>query len=242
MSTNDENKKIVNKPTEEVMNKPLKIEDLDEDLRDRIHVIRREFIRGFNFIRQHKHSVTFFGSARFNEGNPYYQKAIEIAKALASEGIDIVTGGGPGIMEAANRGAHQADSEDSGHSLGLNITLPSEQVLNPFVEDNESFHYFFARKVALTFSAEAYLFFPGGFGTLDEFFEILTLVQTQKIVTLPIILVGRDYWQPLNEFIHHTLLEEFNTISNSDMDLYLITDDTEEIVDIVKDAPVRDDE
>jgi len=237
MNKND--KKTINKPSKKVAKDPLRIEDLDKDLRDRIHVVRREFIRGLNFVRQHPRSVTFFGSARLPEENQYYQKAQEVAEALAEVGIDVLTGGGPGIMEAANRGASQTTGSETGQSLGLNITLPEEQVLNPYVEDNESFHYFFARKVALTFSAEAYLFFPGGFGTLDEFFEILTLVQTNKIVTVPIILVGSEFWKPLNTFIQETLLQEFETISHNDMDLYFITDDTEEIIDIVKNAPLR---
>lgn len=239
MLDTDKNKKRINKPEEEVGGQTLRIEELDEDLRNRIHKIRGEFIRGLNFVNQHQHSVTFFGSARFTEENPHYQRAVEIAQTLAEEGIDIVTGGGPGIMEAGNRGASQAKGENVGKSLGLNITLPAEQILNPYVEKNESFHYFFARKVALTFSAEAYLFFPGGFGTLDEVFEILTLVQTEKITKVPVIMVGEDFWRPLNKFIQESLLEEFETISPNDMDLYFITDDVSEIVDIVKNAPLR---
>ncbi|MEX2368798.1 MAG: TIGR00730 family Rossman fold protein, partial [Candidatus Paceibacterota bacterium] len=183
MSDNDTNK------TKKALNQPLRLEELDEDLRNRIHKIRREFIRGLNFVGQHQHSVTFFGSARLTEDSSHYQRAVEIAQALAEEGINVVTGAGPGIMEAANRGAYQAEGENVGKSLGLSITLPEEQDINPYVVENEPFHYFFARKVALTFSAEAYLFFPGGFGTLDELFEILTLVQTGKIIKVPVIMV-----------------------------------------------------
>lgn len=239
MEENSSKKKSINKPTGEVWDDPIDIERLDKDLRDRIHVIRREFIRGLNFVRRHKHSVTFFGSARLKEGNPHYQKAQRIAEALAEHGIDIVTGGGPGIMEAANRGAEKTKGEESGSSLGLNIELPMEQVLNPYVEKNESFHYFFSRKVALTFSAEAYLVFPGGFGTLDEFFEILTLVQTQKIVEVPIILVGSDFWSPLVKFIEESLKETHKTIDPEDMELFQLLDDEEEIIEIVKSAPMR---
>lgn len=238
----DTSKKRINKPQAEVREQPLRIEELDEDLRNRIHKIRKEFIRGLNFVDQHQHSVTFFGSARFTEENPHYQRAVTIAQAIAEEGIDIVTGGGPGIMEAANRGASQAQGENAGKSLGLSITLPSEQILNPYVEKNESFHYFFARKVALTFSAEAYLFFPGGFGTLDELFEILTLVQTEKIVKVPVIMVGEEFWRPLNQFIHESLMDKFETISPNDMDLYFITDEVKEIIDIVKSAPLRNED
>lgn len=239
MPKKDTNKRTVNKPEERISKEPLDIEELDKDLRDRIHVIRREFIRGLSFIREHKHSVTFFGSARFKDDNKYYQKAQRIAEQLAEEGIDVVTGGGPGIMEAANRGARNTEGEETGSSLGLNITLPTEQVLNPYVEKNEDFHYFFSRKVALTFSAEAYLVFPGGFGTMDEFFEILTLVQTQKIVEVPIILVGSDFWSPLIEFIEETLKREHGTIDPDDTDLFRVLDDEGKIVDIVKKAPMR---
>lgn len=238
MDLNNE-KKRVNKSSEEAVKKPIDIETLDKDLRDRIHVIRREFIRGLSFIREHKHSITFFGSARFNEDNDYYQLARDIAKGIAETGIDIVTGGGPGIMEAANRGASEAEGENIGHSLGLNITLPEEQLLNPYVEENESFHYFFSRKVTLTFSAEAYVFFPGGFGTLDEFFEILTLVQTGKIVSVPIILVGSDFWNPLLDFIENVQKNSFETISPNDTDLFEITDSAERVIEIAENASMR---
>lgn len=225
---------------EDAQKGPLTIDELDKDLRERIHVIRNEFIRGLNFARKHKNRVTFYGSARFNENNPYYQKAVRVAKRVAEEGIDIVTGGGPGVMEAANRGASEAKGDDVGHSLGLNIQLPTEQTLNSYTEEHEEFHYFFVRKVALAFSAEAYVFFPGGFGTLDEFLEILTLVQTEKIVKVPIVLVGSDFWNPFESFVKNTLLEEFETISKADKDLYHITDDEDEIVKIVSEAELRD--
>lgn len=232
-------KKRVNKSPEEAIKEPLQIQDLDQDLRDRIHVIRREFIRGLSFIRKHKHTVTFFGSARFKEDNEHYQLARDTAKGIAEIGIDIVTGGGPGIMEAANRGAAEAEGDNAGHSLGLNITLPEEQLLNPYVEKNESFHYFFSRKVALTFSAEAYIFFPGGFGTLDEFFEILTLVQTGKIVKVPIVLVGSDFWNPLLDFIENVQKQQFAAISEHDTDLFEITDSVERVIDIARNASMR---
>ncbi len=225
---------------EDAQEGPLTLDQLDKDLRDRIHVIRHEFIRGLNFVRKHKNRVTFYGSARFDEDNPHYQKAVRVARRVAEEGIDIVTGGGPGIMEAANKGASEAKGDDSGHSLGLNIELPAEQTLNSYTEEYEEFHYFFVRKVALAFSAEAYIFFPGGFGTLDEFLEILTLVQTEKIVQVPIILVGSDFWDPFEDFVENILLNKFETISEADIDLYHITDDEDEVVNMVSEAELRD--
>lgn len=239
MPNAEEIREDVNEIAGSVPGEGLTLDELDKDIRDRIHVIRREFIEGLNFIRQHKNTVTFYGSARFTEDNEHYRKACRIAKKLSAEGIDIVTGGGPGIMEAANRGASQTAGDDTGRSLGLNIELPEEQTLNPYVEENQNFHYFFSRKVSLTFSAEAYIFFPGGFGTLDEFFEMVTLVQTGKIEKVPILLVGVEYWVALQDFIQQTLLKKFKTIDHRDLDLYHITDDEEEIVRIVKEAPLR---
>jgi uncharacterized protein (TIGR00730 family) len=241
--TDQNTQKTINENNSNSKHRPhgdmLTIDELDQDLRERIHVIRREFIEGLNFVRQHKNTVTFYGSARFEEDNQYYQKAVRIAKMLAENGVDIVTGGGPGIMEAANRGAASAEGEDVGHSLGMNIDLPQEQVLNPYVEENQNFHYFFSRKVSLTFSAEAYIFFPGGFGTLDEFFEMATLVQTGKIKKVPILLVGVEFWQQLQDFIQHNLLKKFKTIDHKDLDLFHMTNDEEEVVRIAKEAPLR---
>jgi len=232
-------KVTINQPPQDHKGEKTTFDELDKDLRDRIHVIRREFIEGLNFVRQHHHTVTFYGSARFEKDNKYYQKAVRVARQLAESGIDIVTGGGPGIMEAANKGASQTEGPNTGSSLGLNIELPQEQILNPYVEKNRTFHYFFSRKVSLTFSAEAYIYFPGGFGTLDEFFEMVTLVQTGKIEKVPIILVGVDYWQSLQDFIQKTLLKKYKTIDHSDLDLYHITDDEKEVVNIVKNSPLR---
>ena len=183
-----------------------------------------------------QNSVTFFGSARLREGNPHYDMARRLAARIASElGYAVMTGGGPGIMEAGNRGAKEA----GGDSVGLSIELPNEQGTNQYVTDVEEFHYFFSRKVSMTFSAEAYLYFAGGFGTLDEFFEILTLVQTKKIEPVPIILVGKDFWQGLIEYAQNTLLPA-GTISESDLDLITVTDDEEEILSIIKNAPIRE--
>lgn len=214
---------------------PLTKEEVKQAARERISRINDEFIQGFSFITKYPRSATFFGSARFNEENTHYQKARRIANRLSKDGIAVVTGGGPGIMEAANRGA----CENGGPSLGLNIRLPNEQISNPYVTESVDFYYFFSRKVTLSFSAEAFIFFPGGFGTLDEFFEILTLVQTQKVAKMPIILVGSAYWQSFNAFIEEQLLETYGTIDREDTDLYTITDDEDEVVRIVTEAPLR---
>lgn len=197
--------------------------------------IANEFQRGFDFISRYPKSVTFYGSARFKPSNTHYKDARRLAFALSERGFAIVTGGGPGIMEAANRGAADA----GGPSLGLNIELPHEQVLNPYITDSISFHYFFSRRTALSFAAEAYVFYPGGYGTLDEFFEIMTLVQTKKIAPIPIILVGGDFWKPLNEFLSDMLRMRHGAIDKKDLDLYKILDDHSEIIKIVERAPVR---
>jgi len=210
--------------------------DLDQATADRLERIHRELKDGFDFIRPHQKSVSFFGSARFDENNDHYQSAYEIAKKIVTElGYAVVTGGGNGIMEAANKGA----SEAGGVSLGVNIKLPHEQQTNKYVQKSIECNYFFTRKVILAFSAEAYLFFPGGFGTLDEFFGIVTLIQTHKIPKVPLILVGKDYWEPLQETIFKDLYEEHGTISKHDMRAYTITDDPEEILNIVRNAPMR---
>lgn len=229
-------KKIINLPEVELSHPKLIKEEIEHGTKLRVSRIDREFSRGFKFIKHYPKSVSFFGSARFKEDNEHYQKAKSIAEKLSSLGYAIVTGGGPGIMQAGNHGAYDA----GGDSIGLNIQLPMEQVVNPYVKDSVDFYYFFSRKVTLAFSAEAYLYFPGGFGTLDEFFEILTLVQTRKIPKVPIILVGSDYWNPLNNFIKKYLLEEHNAINPEDLNLYKITDDDEEVLQMVKDAPMRD--
>jgi uncharacterized protein (TIGR00730 family) len=179
--------------------------------------------------------VTFFGSARTDENDSNYRKARSLANRIVKElNYAILTGGGPGIMEAGNRGAHEA----GGKSAGLTIELPHEQLSNKYLTDEIRFHYFFSRKVCLSFAAEAYVFFPGGFGTLDEFSEILTLVQTGKIERVPIILVGRAYWKNLEHFFKESMIQN-KMIEEDDLSLFTITDDEDEIIDIIKNAPIR---
>lgn len=212
------------------------IESRDEFMRmhaarigDRLKYIEQEFKDGFAVVGKYHHMVTVFGSARLGESSPYYQKARDLTSMLANEGFTIITGGGGGIMEAANRGAFEA----GGNSIGFNITLPHEQQLNPYVTESLAFKHFYARKVMLVYGSEALVCFPGGFGTLDEMFETMTLVQTGKMPRLPIILVGVDFWKPLVEFFENKLIETA-VISPDDTKLYHLTDDLEEVRDIIE--------
>jgi hypothetical protein len=217
------------------INKPITLLEISEAAKKRVALIAREFTNGFEFVKNYPRSVTFFGSARTGDSEHYYEKARELAGRIVKElHYSVTTGGGPGIMGAANKGAYEA----GGNSLGLTIDLPQEQMTNRYLTDREDFHYFFSRKVCLSFSAEAYIFFPGGFGTLDEFLEILTLVQTNKIPKAPIILVGISFWTPLEQFFKEILLEN-KMIDGKDISLYTITDDEEEILKIIKEAPIR---
>ncbi len=196
----------------------------------RVFRIMSEFVDGFEFLSQLERTVTFFGSARLREDNVYYQQARALSFRLSQHGFTIVTGGGPGIMEAGNRGAAEAD----GKSVGLNIELPLEQEFNPYVKQGIGFHYFMARKFMLDYSALAYVFFPGGFGTLDELFTISTLIQTGKADRdVPIVLFGREFWQPLLDWVKHTHVETWHTVSPHDPDIWQVTDDLEEAVQMI---------
>jgi len=187
----------------------------------KIFKIMAEFISGFEFLASLKKEVTFWGSARTIENSVYYQQARELAYKLGRAGFTIITGGGPGIMEAANRGATEAGA----NSVGLNIQLPSEQRINKYVKRGIGFYYFFVRKVMLSMSSRAYIYFPGGFGTLDEFLEIITLIQTKKSPPLPVVLIGRDYWEPLMKFINDTVYKKFGNIEKKDMNIFYLAKD-----------------
>jgi uncharacterized protein (TIGR00730 family) len=190
----------------------------------RVFRIMSEFVQGFELLRNYDLAATFWGSARLTPKDPYYKAAEELAAKLAKKGFAIISGGGPGIMEASNVGAFKV----GGKSIGLNIELPFEQKLNPYTTESLSFKYFFSRKVMLTFSSEVYVYFPGGFGTLDEFFEIITLIQTKKIPPLPVVLYGKDYWEPLLRFFEKDLLKKFKTISKEDLELFHLVDSVDD--------------
>jgi uncharacterized protein (TIGR00730 family) len=190
----------------------------------RVFRIMAEFVSGFDLLRKYKLAVTIFGTSRGKEGDTVYVEAKDLAGRLSKKGFTVLTGGGGGAMEAANRGAKEA----GGNSVGLNIELPDEQEPNTYITDGMQFNYFFTRKVMLSFASEAYVFFPGGFGTLDEFFEIVTLVQTGKIQPLPIILVNKEYWEPLLEWIKTTVYEKCKAIDEKDMELYKVVDSVDE--------------
>ena len=197
----------------------------------RMFRIMSEFVMGFDVLSQLRPAVTIFGSARAEEGGPMYQLAREVGELLGRDGFSIVTGGGPGIMEAANRGALEAGAR----SAGLNIRLPEEQGPNPYTTLSLNFRYFFVRKVMLVKYATAFVLFPGGFGTLDEFFETLTLIQTGKVQRFPLILVGRDYWNGLSSWIDDCLVGD-HFIASEDRRLYEMVDTAAEVLDIVVSA------
>ena len=192
----------------------------------RVFRIISEFVEGFEELSQIGNCVTMFGSARVQEGDTEYELARTIAHKLAEAGYGVITGGGPGIMEAGNRGAAEA----GGTSVGLNIDLPHEQKSNPYANIQLDFRYFFIRKVMFVKYARAFVILPGGFGTLDELFEALTLIQTQRIGKFPVILVNRNYWQGLIDWIKNTILPE-HKISEEDLDLFKIVDQPEEVVE-----------
>lgn len=190
----------------------------------RVFKMMAELVDGFKILRKHRLAATFFGSARDVLDKEIYDDATELARHLSKSGFTIVTGGGGGIMEAANRGAHKAEGE----SVGLNIRLPEEQVVNQYLTEQMEFNYFFTRKVMLSFASEVYVYFPGGFGTLDEFFEIITLVETRKIKRIPIILYKSEYWEPLLSYLESSLLKKYKTIDKEYKKLYTVVDSVDE--------------
>ena len=194
----------------------------------KIFQIMAEFVEGFERLARIKPSVSIFGSARTKKDHPYYQLTVDIARALSDAGFSVVSGGGPGIMEAANLGAYEGKSP----SIGLNIQLPHEQVGNPYQDISLSFRHFFSRKVMFVKYAAAYVVLPGGFGTLDELAEILTLVQTKKTRKIPIILVHEPFWRGLLDWFKATLVEE-GTINPEDLNLIKILDNPKDILDAI---------
>lgn len=195
----------------------------------RLFRILAEFVEGFEVLPRVYPGVTIFGSARTKPDDPDYQKAEKLAELLVRAGFSVITGGGPGIMEAANKGARNA----GGYSVGLNIRLPMEQEPNPYANIKLEFRYFFVRKVMLAKYSVGFVFFPGGFGTMDEMFEIITLVQTRKIRPVPIVLVDKQFWKPLVSWFTKTLIPE-NKISPQDLEIFKVLDEPEEIVNHIK--------
>lgn len=195
----------------------------------RLFRILSEFVDGFETLTPLEKAVTIFGSARTPPEDPYYLQAVEAGRRFAEEKFAVITGGGPGIMEAANRGAYEA----RGESVGLNIALPMEQHANPYLTHSLTFRYFFVRKVMFVKYASGFVIFPGGFGTMDEFFESMTLIQTLKIEPFPVVCIGHEFWDGLLDWIRQTMRDKFQYISPNDMDLFTVTDDVDEAVQII---------
>jgi len=213
------------------------LERREGDLAGHAERIGEEFLQGFEAVeRIGRPAITVFGSARVREGHPAYTAAREAGRRLAEAGFAVVTGGGPGVMEAANRGAQEA----GGVSVGFNIELPHEQGSNPYVDIGVTFHHFYVRKTMFVKAAEGFLIFPGGFGTLDELFESLTLIQTGKVLHFPVVLFDSAYWQPMLDWIKGRLLVD-GMISPEDLDLLGVTDSVEDAVaQILRPLPDRD--
>ena len=199
----------------------------------RIFRIMSEFVEGFEKMENIGPCVSVYGSARTKPGTKYYDMAVDVSYKLVKSGFGVITGGGPGIMEAGNKGASTA----GGPSVGLNIELPFEQGNNKYIDFDKSinFRYFFARKVMFVKYAQAFVLLPGGFGTMDELFESLTLIQTNKIEKVPVILMGKEFWEGLLKWLHDTMGEKFGNISMSDMDLMTLTDDPDEVIKEIQD-------
>jgi uncharacterized protein (TIGR00730 family) len=204
------------------------MEDLAKSDTWRVFRIMAELVEGFEALNNVGPAVTVFGSARLQPGSPYYNKCLKVSESLAKNGFAVISGGGPGIMEAANKGAQNAN----GTSVGLNIELPMEQTPNSYQDVRVEFRYFFVRKLMFVKYAVAYVIFPGGYGTMDELFEALTLIQTKKIRSFPVVLVGKDYWEGLIGWLRKTVLE-MGAINPEDVDLLHIVDEPEEVCAII---------
>lgn len=209
----------------------------DNDEETKLCMIQEEFRQGIDMISEFTPSVTFYGSARLEETHPSYKQAQSLAYRISKElGYVVISGGGGGIMEAANRGAHEA----GGKSVGLTIRLPHEQMTNKYVTDEIPFYFFFARQVSLSYTTEVCVFCSGGFGTLNELFEMLTLQQTGKIGKIPVILLGVEFWTPLDTLIKEQLAEKYGVINLEDTEFYTITDDENQILKIISESRMRD--
>jgi uncharacterized protein (TIGR00730 family) len=204
------------------------MEDLKHSETWRVFRIQSELVEGFETLNDLGPAVAVFGSSRMKAGSPYFEKAVELGRKLADQGFSVITGGGPGIMEGANRGA----LEGKGKSVGLNIEIPPEQQPNKYQDLSLSFRYFFIRKLMFVKYSIAFIIFPGGFGTMDELFEALTLSQTKRIGVFPIVLFGRDYWRGLIDWFKSTLIAN-NAIAAEDLDLISIVDDIDEACEII---------
>lgn len=224
------------KPVENTQSTPtvpssgFSFDGMNESMSWRIFRIMAEFVEGFDFLSRHTKTVSFFGSARCSFANPAYQKAKQLGYLLGREGFTIITGGAPGIMEAGNWGAFEAGAP----SVGLNISLAREERRNQYVKDGIGFHHFFTRKVMLSAAAQAYVFFPGGFGTLDELFEIVCLIQTKKITSnVPVILVDKKFWQPMLDWARQTIWDDNLYVDKEELDIMHLVDTPEEACELI---------
>ncbi len=211
------------------MNKLKLRDDFTREDTWRMFRIMSEFVEGFEVLSQVGKAVSIFGSSRSRPDNKYYKEAEEVAYLLAKAGYAVITGGGPGIMEAGNKGTRRA----KGKSIGLNIEIPTEQKANEYIDTLLDFHYFFVRKVMFVKYAKAFVIMPGGYGTFDEFFEAINLIQTKRIPRFPVVLFGREYWQDMLTWLKSTVLKNGN-ISPEDLELFKVTDDPQEVVRIIK--------
>ncbi|MBP7232983.1 MAG: TIGR00730 family Rossman fold protein [Syntrophaceae bacterium] len=212
-----------------MMERQYLVDELSKEESWRIFRIMAEFVESIEVLSNLHHAVTIFGSARVKPGEPFYQTAEKLGQLLAQNGFSVITGGGPGIMEAGNKGAAEA----GGQSVGMNIKLPFEQRPNPYANLQLDYKYFFIRKVMFVKYAMAYIILPGGYGTMDEFFEALTLIQTKRMKSFPVILMGRDYWQGLLDWLKNTMLQN-GMILPSDIEMIQMIDDPEDVVKHIK--------
>ena len=207
------------------------IEDHDKEISSwRIFKIIGEFVNGYEFLKKYKLAASIFGTSRLGFNDNVYKDAQRLGYKLAGAGFAVITGGGPGVMEAANKGAYEA----GGRSVGINIKLPQEQKTNKYVKESIDFNYFFVRKLMLSFASEIYIFFPGGFGTLDELFEMVTLIQTKKSKPIPIILINKQFWKPLLDWIENIIYKENHAICKKDLDILHLVDTADDAFLLIK--------